>query len=133
MSPRARAGFPEHLRGACSVCGYDLTMLPDDAPVCPECGTAIGTAWQEGRPSWLSIAALAIAGTSLMSVGCTGGFGAVLALPALLIGLWARSRGMRGVDRPVSVPLANTAIMLSGIILAIAGVIFFSFLIISLF
>lgn len=29
---------PEHV---CGSCGYDLTGLPDDAPVCPECGRGL--------------------------------------------------------------------------------------------
>lgn len=127
-----RDAFPAHLRNACSVCGYDLTNLPEAAPVCPECGTAIEAAWAEGRASWLSIAAVAISGLSLMGIGCTGGFSAVLALPGLALGLWARSRALRGIDAPVSAVMAMGAIVMSGIILGIAGFIMICFMIISI-
>lgn len=132
MPPGGRHAFPEHLRSACSRCGYDLESLPPDAPVCPECGTPIEQAWKEGRASWLSIAAVAVSGLSLMSIGCTGGFGAVLAGPGLLLALWARSRAVRGIDTPVSAPMAMGAIIMSGIILVVGGFILLSFLLISI-
>ena len=118
MHPAHRAAFPEHLRSACAVCGYDLASLPDDAPCCPECGTPIGKAWEEGRASVASIAAVVVAGIALMGIGCTGGFSAALALPGLALGLWARSRAVRGIDPPVSAVMALGAIIMSAIILA---------------
>jgi hypothetical protein len=132
LHPDHRAAFPESLRTACSRCGYDLADLPENAPACPECGTPIGKAWEEGRSSLLSIAAVAVSGLSLMGIGCTGGFSAVLAAPGLALGLWARSRALRGIDPPVSAVMALGAIIMSGIILAIGGVIVASLIAISL-
>ena len=131
LHPDHRAAFPEHLRAACSRCGYDLENLPDDAPACPECGIPIGKAWEEGRSSLLSIAAVAVSGLALMGIGCTGGFSGVLAVPGLALGLWARSRAIRGIDPPVSAVMSLGAIIMSGIILAIGGVIVISLVVIS--
>lgn len=133
MHPDNRAAFPEHLRTACSRCGYDLASLPDDAPCCPECGTPIADAWDEGRASLLSIAAVVLAAGSLMGIGCTGGFSAVVAVPALAMGLLARRRAVRGHDTPVSAVMAMGAIIMSGIILAVGGFILLCLVLISLF
>ncbi len=133
MNPHHRSGFPEHLRSACARCGYDLSALPEDAPVCPECGIPIAKAWAEGRASLLSIAAVAVSGVSLMGIGCTGGFSAALALPGLAMGLWARARALKGIDTPVSAPMAMAAIIMSGIILAVGGFILLCFVLISIF
>ena len=53
-------------------------------------------------------------------------------VPGLALGLWARSRAIKGTDPPVSAPMAMGAIIMSGVILGIAGFIIVSFLIISL-
>ena len=50
----------------------------------------------------------------------------------LALGLWARSRAIKGIDTPISAPMAMGAIIMSGVILGIAGFILLSFLIISL-
>lgn len=132
LHPEHREAFPEKLKTACAYCSYDLAALPKDAPACPECGTPIGDAWDEGRASFLSVTAVVISGLCLLTLGCTGGFSAALALPGLALGIWARKRALNGTDTPVSAIMALGAIIMSGIIVLISGILALSFLVIAL-